>query len=843
MKLGTRMFATLHLFHLNKKTKYKHVITTSSFKDLRIGKKLTLFSVALSLISLIIAFGTIIVYERFSFEDLLKDELIVVASIISDRSTPAIVFDDKELANKSFEPLVYRKTVVAICIYAIDTHSPTPSKPHRLASYPDDSVECSAKTPSKRVINTSPDKQFIQLTQPITLNNTIIGYLYLKSTTKDIQNRQSNNMFVFALVCGVAATIAFGLANLFAQWISAPLLALEKTARVIAKQDDYSIRAVKYSNDELGHVVDAFNNMLDVVEREDANLRESEEKFRLISESSKVGIFQFDTQGEYVYANEELSVITGLSNQQILSDGWLRAIHDDDKSVTATQWQSMLKNNRAIEINCRLNNGEVKWISGHTSLLKSNEQKLIGYLGAIHDITEVKNAQFQLEQMAFYDTLTGLANRRLFRNRLEHVINNLQREGNSLGLILIDLDHFKNINDSLGHDSGDHLLITIAKRLRDCVRASDTVARLGGDEFAIILPGIHSSLAVSQVAQKILSALKLHTVVKETEIRITASLGISLAPNDSNNAETLIKNADLALYRAKDLGRDNYQFFTNEMNTELLNHLNLIQELRVAIDEQAFHLVYQPQIDISQNKLIGFESLIRWQSKTRGMVPPLEFIPAAEETGLIIPIGRWVITTACRQLKTLYDNSLVERDVIMTVNLSVRQFQDEDLVNFIASKLREFGLKPGQFEVEITESILMENLNETLTKLEAIRALGVIVSIDDFGTGYSSLGYLKRLPINIVKVDRSFIKDIPHSKSDMEITAAVIAMAHGLNYTVVAEGVETEEQLQFLKKHGCDYGQGYFFSKPLLEKQLSDYCKNFPKHTQSETFTEYTNNE
>lgn len=807
------------------------VFSNSTFKDLPLGKKLTLFSVALSLVSLIIAIGTIVVYERFSFEQSLKEDLVVLASVISNRSTAAIVFDDRELASMNLKPLEFRKTIAAACVYKINRLAGTDTV-IKLASFPNDNIACPTEQPSSNYIIPSADKQFIELIHPIVLDDSIIGYLYLKSTKEDIRRRQTNNVFVFLIVSVIAATIAFALANVFALWISAPLLALGKTARVIADQDDYSIRAEKFNNDEVGDVVDAFNNMLDVIQREDVSLRESEEKFRLISESSKVGIFQLDTHGEFVYANEELSAITGLSNRQILHDGWLSAIHDDDRSVTATKWQSMLKNNRAIDLNCRLNNGKIKWINGYIGVLKSSDQKLIGYLGTVNDITDVKNAQLQLEQMAFYDTLTGLANRRLFRNRLEHVIENLGRDSNSLGLILLDLDHFKHINDSLGHDSGDSLLVTIAKRLQDCVRASDTVARLGGDEFAIILPGIHSSHAISQIAQKILGTLKSQTIIKETDIRITASMGISLAPDDSDNAETLIKNADMALYRAKDQGRDNYQFFTAKMHTELLDHLNLINDLRSAIDRQAFQLYFQPQIDISNNSLIGFESLIRWQCETRGAISPMDFIPAAEETGLIIPIGRWVITAACRQLRELCDRKLVDSTITMTVNLSVKQFQDEDLVSFIATKLRQFNLKPGQFEVELTESVLMENLGQALSKLEAIRALGVLISIDDFGTGYSSLGYLKRLPVNIVKVDRSFVTDIPYDKDDMEITAAVIAMAHGLNYKVVAEGVETTEQLLFLKRHNCDYGQGYLFSKPLTDAELIDYCENLVQQQQ-----------
>ncbi|ARN75801.1 EAL domain-containing protein [Oceanicoccus sagamiensis] len=802
-------------------------ISSQPFRDLPIAKKLTLFCVIISLVSLIVAMIAIIFYDRYSFEDILKNELVVLASVISNRSSAAIVFDDSELAGNNLKSLSFQKAIVAACIYKFDDNEPESGITTRLASFPNNSVNCPTYTPTDTFLIDSVDNQYIELIQPIMLDNSIIGYLYLQSNTKNLQDRQTNHVYVMLIVSLFAVLIAFWLANIFARWISGPLLSLGLTAQSIAEEDDYSRRADKHHNDEVGRVVDSFNLMLDVIEREDADLRESEEKFRLISASSKVGIFQLDTQGNIVYANDELSQITGLSNNTIIEQNWLSVIHDDDRSVIENSWQSMLSNNQAININCRLQNGSIKWISGHVGLLTSNDAQVLGYLGTINDITEIKNAQVQLEQMAFYDTLTGLANRRLFRNRLEHVISNLKREGNSLGLILLDLDNFKNINDSLGHDSGDALLTLIAERLQECVRASDTVARLGGDEFAIILPGISSSLAASHVAEKIIDTLKRPIALNETEIRITASAGISMAPEDSNSAEELIKNADLALYRAKDQGRDNYQFFTSEMNTQLINHLQLIQDLRKALEAREFHLVYQPQIDIKQGQLIGFEALIRWQNSERGFVSPMDFIPAAEETGLIIPLGRWVISEACRQLRHMCDNGLVGDNVVMTVNLSVLQFQDDELISFIQSNLKEYQLKPGQFEIELTETVLMENLDDALIKLEALKALGILISIDDFGTGYSSLGYLKRLPVNIVKVDRSFVMDIPQDKDDMAITAAVIAMAHKLNYQVVAEGVETEEQLQFLESCQCDYGQGYYFSRPLPASDLEEFCNDF----------------
>lgn len=792
-------------------------------RDLPIGKKLTLFCVIISTVSLLVAMSAVMVYDRHSFKEILKDELEVLASVISNRSSAAVVFDDRELAQSNLKPLQFQDSILSACIYKSGSGPDAENGIIRIATYPNATVACSTMTPTTTsLVDTSNNS--IELVQPIFLDGSIIGYLYIHSSTLALQERQKNHITVLVLVSIAAALIAIWLARIFTHWISAPLLALGKTAQVIAKEDDYSMRAEKYHNDEIGQVVDSFNHMLTVIEQEDAKLRESEEKFRLISASSKVGIFQLDSEGNCVYTNEELSRITGINQKEILRDNWLSAIHPDDALVIQTKWNTMLDDLQPININCRLINGQTKWINGHIGFLKKADDSYAGFLGTLNDITDVKNAQVQLEKMAFYDTLTGLANRRLFRNRLEHMINNLNRDGNTLGLILLDLDHFKNINDSLGHDSGDLLLTTVAERLQHCVRATDTVARLGGDEFAIILHAIEGSISVSQVAKKILDSIKEPIAIAETEIRITASAGVALSPNDGNNAEILIKNADLALYRAKDRGRDNYQFFTKAMNTELIEHLRLREDLRLAVDADEFTLAYQPQVDINTGYLVGIEALIRWNSSKRGFVSPLDFIPAAEDTGLILPIGRWVIDAACKELRNLSDKQLVDNKILMTVNLSVKQFQDEGLVSYIQEKLKQYDLNPSQFELELTESLLMENLEAVVAKLEEIKQLGIIISIDDFGTGYSSLGYLKRLPVNIVKVDRSFVMDIPHDQDDMEITAAVIAMAHSLNYEVVAEGVETIEQLEFLRSCGCDYGQGYLFSKPVDPEELAIFC-------------------
>ena len=794
-------------------------------RNIPIAKKLVIFFLMTLLVTMTVAFLAIIQFDRMNFREVIENEISILAAVISNRSTAAVIFDDRELAQNNLKPLVFRESIEFACIYKVETPDQNSKVTTTLATYPAANGSCPNFTPAKTYIFEDQNAAFLEFIEPIILDNNIIGYLYLRSSLDELNKRLARNWRIFGFVFLIAAVIGFVIANFFAGTISRPLSSLGQTALSIARSDDYSLRAKKYSEDEIGQVVDSFNRMLTVIEDEHAKLSESEEKFRLISASSRVGIFQLDLQGNYLYVNEELCQITGLDHDEIMEHGWINAVHPDDLQGLSAKWRNMLANQQEINLNSRLKGTETQWVTGHVSLLHRGENELVGYIGTISDITEVKNAQLQLEHMAFYDTLTGLANRRLFRNRLEHVLHNIVREGSCVGLILLDLDHFKNINDTLGHDSGDSLLVIIAERLQHCVRSSDTVARLGGDEFAIILPHINSSLAISTVAEKVLETLKQAIVLRETEVQISTSLGLAMAPDDSNSAEELIKCADLALYRAKDQGRNNYQFFTQEMNTQLVDHLNLIRDLRNAITAREFLLVYQPQVALDDGRLVGFEALIRWENATRGMVNPMDFIPVAEETGMIIPIGRWVIRTACETLRTLCDRKLVSENVVMTVNLSVKQFQDEQLVSYIDQCINEFRLQPAQFEIELTETVLMENLDEALQKLESLKSLGIMISIDDFGTGYSSLGYLKRLPVNILKVDRSFVNDIPHDRDDMEITAAVIAMAHSLNYIVVAEGVETREQLEFLRGCDCDYGQGYYFSRPLAYGDLPDYCQ------------------
>ena len=445
------------------------------------------------------------------------------------------------------------------------------------------------------------------------------------------------------------------------------------------------------------------------------------------------------------------------------------------------------------------------------------------FVAMILDITEKKKTDDTLNYLAYYDSLTGLPNRSLFVDRLEQAMKVADRYEQLVAVLFIDLDQFKNINDSLGHDAGDSLLKEAAERLSGCMRSSDTVARWGGDEFCLLLQNIYHVDNINIVAEKIVARFAEPFDVCGKEMVVTASIGINLYPIDDTNVKSLLKNADTAMYHAKDKGRNNYQFYNREMGARLELRLELEHELRHALERDEFMLLYQPQVDVQQNRIVGIEALIRWQHPERGMVPPDQFIGLAEETGLIVPIGEWVLQQACEQTRALQDLGMPP--VNISVNLSVRQLRDASLIDKVMQTLQESGLEAARLDLEITESMLMSDIDSVKQTLRDLSRLGLTISVDDFGTGHSSLAYLKQFPISTLKIDRSFIRDVPEDKDDVSITIAIINMARGLGIKTVAEGVEIAEQLEFLKTQNCNLMQGYYFSKPVSYDEIVELLR------------------
>ncbi|MBN9421355.1 MAG: EAL domain-containing protein [Candidatus Accumulibacter sp.] len=458
-----------------------------------------------------------------------------------------------------------------------------------------------------------------------------------------------------------------------------------------------------------------------------------------------------------------------------------------------------------------------------TMILRNARREVIGCLGVATDLSERKRAEATIDFLAHNDPLTRLPNRTTLLVRLEQAIADARRQGHRLALLFIDLDRFKTINDTLGHPLGDRLLVAVAQRIAQTVRESDTLARLGGDEFVVVLPGIAREMDAAQLAIDISRILAEPFEIGAHQLHTAASMGISLFPHDGSDPETLMKNADTALHHAKARGRGNFQFYAAQMNESAAEHLALENGLRQALVRGEFELHFQPQMRIADRRLIGFEALIRWRHPGKGLLAPVVFIPLAEESGLIARIGEWVIGEACRQAVAW--QATARAPVRVAVNLSVRQFAQPDLLGQVRRALDASGLAPALLELEITESALMESPEKAVEVLRELRAMGVCLALDDFGTGYSSLSYLKHLPINRLKIDRSFVSEIGVDANDTAIATATIALAHKLGLEVVAEGIETPAQLALLAAEGCDEGQGYYFSRPLAPALVAGFIE------------------
>lgn len=458
-------------------------------------------------------------------------------------------------------------------------------------------------------------------------------------------------------------------------------------------------------------------------------------------------------------------------------------------------------------------------IEDSSSPIHNWDGQLTGVVVVFHDISETKAMSMKMAHLAQHDFLTNLPNRVLLNDRIAQAIASADRKGTQVALLFLDLDNFKHINDSLGHAIGDKLLQSVSKRLSDCIRNADTVSRQGGDEFIILLPDNKDGQDAALTAEKILEELTLVHIVSKSRLHITTSIGISIYPNDGIDAETLIKSADTAMYYAKEKGRNNYQFFKAEMNTVAMQRLMIEAHLRVALEKQQFFLEYQPKINLLTKKITGVEALLRWQHDDWGEMVPKKFITTAEESGLIVPIGRWVLREACHQAKSWMSAGLPT--VTIAVNISAQEFLQKDFVEGVRAVLIETQLPANCLELEITESVLMRDAYCSAVILQQLKKMGIKLAVDDFGTGYSSLSYLQQFPIDVLKIDQSFVQHIKSELDDGIIVSAIISMGNSLQLKVVAEGIENQMQLDFLRKHHCEEGQGYFFSHSVSATQLA----------------------
>jgi diguanylate cyclase (GGDEF)-like protein/PAS domain S-box-containing protein len=606
-----------------------------------------------------------------------------------------------------------------------------------------------------------------------------------------------------------------------------------ESARDAVSKGAYDFLRKPYAADEL---VITLSNALKEKRLEKQNklmqmqLRESERLHRYLVDTSPDIIYILDPEGNFTFINERVESLLGFAKNELVGKHYSLLVHHDDLEQAKYVFNERRIGKRAsrnveLRLKCK-DDGAPRFFETRTLPIEMSSMGIyanadnethksyLGTYGVARDVTDRKLAEETINFQAYHDLLTKLPNRALLRDRLSLAISQARRDDEMLAVMFLDLDRFKNINDSLGHMIGDELLQQVSTRLKSCLREGDTLARFGGDEFTLLLPKVGEKREdVSAIANKITTTLKDPFMIDGHELYVSASIGIAMYPQDGNNMEALIKHADVAMYHVKGKGKNGFQFYSNDMNTPYFKNLSMETGIHKALLNNEFKLVYQPQINLKTGEIIGVEALLRWQHPEHGIISPSEFIPFAEESGLIVEVGHWVLKSALAELSRWQNAGLP--NVRMSINMCARQLAENNIVSIIKRTLTDYSLPPDSLEIEITENTIMDDMDSIVRKLKELSEFGVTIAIDDFGTGYSSLSYLHRLPIQTLKIDRTFLKESRFNKGDNTIVNTIVAMAKGLQLNVVAEGVETQAQLDYLRSIDCHEAQGFLFGKPL----------------------------
>ena len=562
-------------------------------------------------------------------------------------------------------------------------------------------------------------------------------------------------------------------------------------------------------------------------------VRESQERFEQLANHIPQAFWITDLERrEVIYVSPAFERIHGVSLGSMRPvRSWKKLLRREDRVRVLEALRALASGPADVQYRIVRPDGAIRWVHARGYPIRNAEGVVYRVAGTIEDITERRQLEDRLHHQAHFDSLTGLPNRVLFFDRLGQALHHARREAHAVGLLFVDIDNFKIVNDTMGHDVGDKLLVHIAQGLKQSVRSEDTVARLGGDEFAIILPRVHQSEDGSLIAQKVLDALSQISDVVGRKVSVAASIGVAISSSDGTEAQTLIKNADHAMFRAKQLGKNGYAFYTDAMNDRVAEQRVIEGLLSRALDDEEFSLHFQPKVNIKTGELTGCEALLRWSSPGRSVTSPAQFVPILEQCGLIVPVGEWVVRAACMQIADWKRSGLTP--VPVAVNVSAKQFNQRNFPTIVENAIRSHGLTGNLLEMELTESVAMQNPEETIKAIYKLKELGVKIAIDDFGTGHSSLSYLNRLPIDVLKIDRSFVTGLPENGSDVSIAKAIITMAHSLSMKVIAEGVEHERQLAFLAENDCDEVQGYLLSRPVPAPEMTRLMQgrwSLPRH-------------
>jgi len=614
-------------------------------------------------------------------------------------------------------------------------------------------------------------------------------------------------------------------------WLGVPLKTPTGAIGVLVVQDYENTDTYDYRDIELlNSVADQIALAIERKQAEEA-LNLSKERFELVARATSDAVWDWDLASDYIWWNEGFQKLFGYTPEEIYSvpDPWSGRIHPEDVERVVADINRHIDSGKSHwqdEYRFRRADGTYAFVIDRGYVVHDENAKPVRMLGSMMDVTDRKSLEDQLTHQALHDPLTNIANRALFKNRVDHALTKLARSNSSLAVLFLDLDNFKSINDSLGHAAGDKLLVSVAERLQDCLRNADTAARLGGDEFAVLVESMYRADEAVMIAERILSVFKQPFMIEGKEIFVGTSIGIAASTTESQNSEELLRNADLAMYLAKSQGKGKFVVFEPKMHAALMERIELEEDLRRGIEEEEFVIHYQPILDLESNRMLGMEALVRWMHPRSGLLSPGRFIPLAEETNLIVPLGEWILREACRQVQTWREDYETDLDVSVTVNISIRQFQQAELVDMVGKALKNSGLPPNSLILEITESFMMQDTEATIAKLHELKKLGVRLAIDDFGTGYSSLSYLQRFPIDILKIDKSFIDKLGQGSEGNAVARAIIMMGDSLNLKTIAEGIEHPEQINELQLMGCEAGQGFHFAKPLTVGDMDEFLLN-----------------
>ncbi len=711
-----------------------------SFRDLPIKQKLISISLLSSGAALFLACAGFFAYDLSAYREAELNKLASVAGVLAENSSAALIFEDPESATITLRALRAESKIVSACIYDADGNLFSAySRDHDPSACPASESGASDARENSTVFS-----------RPIVVQEESIGSIAIRSEPTDLYERLARYVSIMGLVMMASGLAILPIVSRLQRFISGPILRLVETSRHISADQDFSVRAVSESQDELGVLVDAFNEMLEQIEVRDQALERHRENL----------------EGEVENRTAEVQIV----NQELR-----------------------------------------------------------------RQISQRQNAEERIRYLAYYDGLTGLPNRQRFQELLQKALETAKYHRRLVGLLFLDLDRFKQVNDTLGHSVGDELLCEVTKRVLESVRFSDYVARwegeapkgqvsrLGGDEFTVLLTDLTEPQDAAKVAHRVLEELAKPLPVGGYELVTTASIGIAIYPFDGEDPGTLLRNADTAMYHAKSRNRNDFEFYTEAMNATAVRKLHLASRLRNALKEHALSLHYQPLFYAGSGELSGAEALLRWNDSEMGSVSPEEFIPIAEDTGLIVAIGEWVLRTACQQARAWREAGF--RDIRMAINVSTHQLRQSTWVETVKRTLEEAGLSPGQMELEVTETAILHPDDVTSSSLEKLSEMGMGLALDDFGTGYSSLSYLRRFPMERIKIDRSFVSDITSDPEDAALAVAILAMAHSLQLKVVAEGVETLEQAEFLRSNGCHELQGYLLGRPVPAEEFTRFLE------------------